>query len=97
MRGMQAIGLDRHTRALAGWARITLGSSSIRVTGTEIAVAWTTITTGTAPRLGTSVTATRIVTRIMATRVAAEAADHTSQRTTAGADNEAPAQVDDTA
>jgi hypothetical protein len=97
MRGMQAIGLDRHTRALAGWGRITTGSSFMRVTGMGIKAGWTMITPGTAARLETSVTATRIVTRIMATRVAAKAADHTSQRTTAGADNEAPAQVDDTA
>jgi hypothetical protein len=97
MRGMQAIGLDRHTRALAGWGHNTMGSSSMQVTGTEIVDAWTTITARTANRRGTSVTATRIVTRIMATRVAAEAADHTSQRMTAGADSEAPAQVDDTA
>jgi hypothetical protein len=91
---MRVIGLGHHTRALAGSGRVMTASSSLLVTGREMKAGWTMITTQTATELGTSVTATRIVTRItirMTTRVGAATANHTPQRTTAGAHRMAPA------
>jgi hypothetical protein len=54
--GMEAIGLDHRTRELAGLSRIMMGSSSLLVTGKEIAAVLNTITTGTATTSGTSTT-----------------------------------------
>ena|ERR1700730_3262886 len=54
--GMGAIGLDHRTRELAGLSRIMMGSSSLLVTGKEIAAVLNTITTGTATTSGTSTT-----------------------------------------
>src|SRR4029077_17106841 len=54
--GMGAIGLDHRTRELAGLSRIMMRSSSLLVTGKEIAAVLNTITTGTATTSGTSTT-----------------------------------------
>ncbi len=56
--GMKAIGLDHRTRELAGLCRTTTVNGSLWVTGKEITVVWTTITTGTATATGTSATGT---------------------------------------
>src|ERR1700674_3275317 len=52
--GMKVIGLGHRTRGLAGWHLITMETSSLRVTGREIAAGWNMITAGTATATGIS-------------------------------------------
>jgi hypothetical protein len=62
---MRVIGAGRHTKALAGWGLIMMGSGSTKATGRENAAGWTTITAGTATTTAISATTTAIATMVM--------------------------------
>jgi hypothetical protein len=80
---MKAIGLGRHTRALAGLPLATTVTNTLWVSGKEIAAGLNTITTGTATTTATSATMTMIEIATMtttATTIAAETTDKHPRR-----------------
>jgi hypothetical protein len=70
---MEAIGLDHHTRELAGLARAITANDTTRVIGKENTAAWSTIITGTAATTGITTveatTGTTIITTTITTTI----------------------------